>query len=59
MSRKELLIRNASSTLAHYLKTAYESAGLIWTEDNDDEIQAAVEAIVTATVVGLSDSADD
>jgi polyhydroxyalkanoate synthesis regulator phasin len=32
----------AAITLVHYFKTAFESAGLKWTEDNQQEITEAI-----------------
>jgi hypothetical protein len=42
-------IGTATSLLTHYMKTAWEAAGLTWDSDNDSEIQELIEAIVNAS----------
>ncbi len=38
----------AVDILAHYLRTAWEAAGLTWTDDNDLEVERLVELIIEA-----------
>lgn len=40
--------RQAAVILAHYLKTAFNSAGLPWTSDNQAEIETVVDFITLA-----------
>jgi hypothetical protein len=38
----------ARSTLAHYLRTAFESAGIRWDADNESEIDSIIKDIIYA-----------
>lgn len=38
-------IGTATHLLSHYLRTAWEAAGLRWDSDNDSEVQQIIEAI--------------
>ncbi|WKV22519.1 hypothetical protein [Bacillus phage vB_BceS-M2] len=39
-------IEEAKATLVHYLQTAFEGAGLLWNEDNVDEVHGLVDNLV-------------
>jgi hypothetical protein len=42
-------IGTATHLLIHYMRTAWEAAGLNWDSDNDSEVEQLVEAIVNAS----------
>jgi hypothetical protein len=39
---------DAISTMQHYLKTAFEAAGLHWSSDNDEEVEGLCDNLVDA-----------
>lgn len=39
---------SAVSTLSHYLRTAFEAAGLRWDSDNQAEVEGIVDSIIDA-----------
>lgn len=40
--------KSAQQTLTHYLRTAFEAAGLRWDSDNQAEVEGIVDSIIEA-----------
>lgn len=55
MNRYDRRKGTAISLLCHYLKQVYESAGMNWDDDNQQEVEQLIDAIVNEATKGLED----